>query len=86
MFRGRKSGSDRAKECDAVISREYARDRTGTLVTYFAYLLMREAHIPAVAYFFIPLSLFLPIVSARRMHTERDQLPPLPFAIFPSVL
>lgn len=56
MFRGRKGGSDRAEECDAVISGEYARDHTGTAVTYLAYLVVREAHVPAVAYFFSSLS------------------------------
>lgn len=62
MFRGRESGSDSKKECDAVTSREYAEDHT-VMVTYLAYLLVREAKIPAVAFFFfIPLSLFHLIV------------------------
>lgn len=74
MFRGRKGGSDRAKECDAVISGEYARDHTGTVVTYLAYLVVREAHVPAVAYFFHP-SLIIPSHCASRLHTKRDQLP-----------
>lgn len=51
MLRGRESGSDLKKECDAVTSREYAEDHT-VMVTYLAYLLVREAKIPAVAFFF----------------------------------